>query len=252
MAQVTLNTRISPEISTALDAYAKATGKSKASLIEAALKNYLKEESPMSETKLNANLIIGAAGIPKGFKLCKEEIIKHPVDGGWGALLQNEKTGLYVHYAAGASRAIDQKIARKMVYVLHCDQVPCHAVNYSDQEECDTLGATDCESEAECLVPADTNMIITYVSNEDDFKEMGYYLKEGTPVKNVYDKDTFVEMIRDWRADNAPECDDLEVDEIEFDTDTQSWEAYAHDEKTNYSLTDDGRGNIVINYLSAR
>ena len=66
----------------------------------------------------------------------------------------------------------------KIMYVLHCDQVPCHAVDYSNAEECDLLGATDCESEAECLVPSDTKMRITYVSSEDDYREMDYYLIE--------------------------------------------------------------------------
>jgi len=64
------------------------------------------------------------------------------------------------------------------VYVLYCDNVPCHKVDYNNTEECDILGATDCESEAECLVSANTRMRITYVSTEDDFKEMGYYTVE--------------------------------------------------------------------------
>lgn len=63
---------------------------------------------------MNVNFIIGAAGIPKGFKLCNNEIIKHPIDNAWGALLQNEITGIYVHYAAGEVRSIDQKKAQKM------------------------------------------------------------------------------------------------------------------------------------------
>lgn len=65
-----------------------------------------------------------------------------------------------------------------ITYVLFCDKVPCHAVDYSNKEECDSLGATDCWGEAECLVPASTKMMITYVSCEDDFKEMGYYVVE--------------------------------------------------------------------------
>ena len=64
------------------------------------------------------------------------------------------------------------------VYVLYCDNVPCHKVDYTNAEECDILGATDCESEVECLVSAETKMRITYVSSEDDFKEMGYYTVE--------------------------------------------------------------------------
>lgn len=66
----------------------------------------------------------------------------------------------------------------QITYVLYCDNVPCHVVDYNNKEELDALGATDCESEAECLVPADTKMIITYVSSEDDYKEMGFYVVE--------------------------------------------------------------------------
>lgn len=63
---------------------------------------------------MNVNLVIGMPGIPKGFKLCNDEIIKHPTDGMWGALLQNESTGIYVHYSAGVTRTIDQRKAREM------------------------------------------------------------------------------------------------------------------------------------------
>lgn len=65
-----------------------------------------------------------------------------------------------------------------LTYVLHCDQVPCHVVDYTNAEETHAIGAADCEDEAECLVPPTTKMIITSVSTEDDFEEMGYYLVE--------------------------------------------------------------------------
>lgn len=65
-----------------------------------------------------------------------------------------------------------------ITYVLQCNQVPCHAVDYTNLKETDALGATDCESEAECLVLPSTKMLITYVSSEDDYKEMGYYVVE--------------------------------------------------------------------------
>jgi len=67
-----------------------------------------------------------------------------------------------------------------------------------------------------------------------------------------YDKEIFEEMIRDWKADNSPEYDNLEIEEIYFDEDAQEWGAYVQDEKTTYSLTDDGTGNIVINYSGTR
>ena len=68
----------------------------------------------------------------------------------------------------------------------------------------------------------------------------------------TYDKEMFGEMIRDWKADNAPNYDDLEIDEVEIDGGTTEWVAIAHDEKTAYTLTDDGIGNIVINYSGTR
>jgi len=67
-----------------------------------------------------------------------------------------------------------------------------------------------------------------------------------------YDKEDFKEMIKDWQADNSPEMDDLEIIEIEFLEDTQEWVAYIDDNKSSYSLTDDGTGNIVINYSGTR
>ena len=61
------------------------------------------------------------------------------------------------------------------------------------------------------------------------------------------DKDTFEEMIKDWQDDNAPEYDDLEITEVKRAE--KGWIAIANDEKTQYQLSDDGTGNIVINYL---
>ena len=72
--------------------------------------------------------------------------------------------------------------------------------------------------------------------------------KEESPMK--YEKSDFEEMVRDWRADNAPEYDDLEITEIEKEG--RQWIAYAQDEKTAYTLTDDGQGNIIINYSGTR
>lgn len=66
----------------------------------------------------------------------------------------------------------------QITYVLYCDKVSCHTVDYTNAEECEILGATDCEGEAECLVLPETKMVITYVSSEDDYKEMGYYVVE--------------------------------------------------------------------------
>jgi hypothetical protein len=64
-----------------------------------------------------------------------------------------------------------------------------------------------------------------------------------------YSKETFEEMIRDWKADNAPEYDNLEITSIEF-VDGE-YVATAEDEKSTYSLMDVS-GNIVINYLGTK
>lgn len=67
-----------------------------------------------------------------------------------------------------------------------------------------------------------------------------------------YNKDDFMEMIKDWKADNSPNYDDLEIIEVEYLEETQEWAAVAQDKKNSYSLTDDGLGNIVINYSGIR
>ena len=67
----------------------------------------------------------------------------------------------------------------------------------------------------------------------------------------MYDKYDFMEMIRDWQADNAPEFDGLVIDEPEIDEGTGKWEAIAHDANTSYIISDDS-GNIIINYLGTK
>jgi hypothetical protein len=66
-----------------------------------------------------------------------------------------------------------------------------------------------------------------------------------------YDREMFAGMIDDWLADHAPEYDDLEIDEPEIN-ENGVWEARAQDGKHTYTLTDDGAGNIVINYSSTK
>ena len=59
------------------------------------------------------------------------------------------------------------------------------------------------------------------------------------------DKETFLEMVRDWQKDRSLEYDDLILDEFkEGKTDIM----YAHDEKTVYELSE-YNGDIIINYL---
>jgi hypothetical protein len=67
-----------------------------------------------------------------------------------------------------------------------------------------------------------------------------------------YNKEDFIEMIKDRRVDNAPEYDKLEIGETEINEDSGEWEAIAKDEKSAYLLTDDGTGNIIINYIGTR
>lgn len=63
-------------------------------------------------------------------------------------------------------------------YVFYANNVPCYLVDYTNKVITDILGATDCESEGEVLVRDDAVFEITYVSTEDDCKEMGYYTVE--------------------------------------------------------------------------
>lgn len=62
---------------------------------------------------------------------------------------------------------------KKVQYVLYCDNVPCHKVDYRDKEEVEFLDAV--EGEGEVLVPAETKMRITWISSDSDYYEMGYY-----------------------------------------------------------------------------
>ena len=61
-------------------------------------------------------------------------------------------------------------------YVFYCvNECPVHVVDYENEEECDILGATDCEAEKEVLVAAGTKFRIISVSTDEDYEEMGYY-----------------------------------------------------------------------------
>ncbi|WP_353096267.1 hypothetical protein [Tissierella praeacuta] len=63
-------------------------------------------------------------------------------------------------------------------YLLKAYNVPVHHVDYSNEEELDILGATDCEKENEVLVAAETKLRITWEPQDIDFEEMGYYVVE--------------------------------------------------------------------------
>jgi hypothetical protein len=51
LPQVQLNTRISPQTWTALDEYSKKTGESKASITDAALREYLEKRSSLTRSR---------------------------------------------------------------------------------------------------------------------------------------------------------------------------------------------------------
>lgn len=63
-------------------------------------------------------------------------------------------------------------------YIFYAYDVPCHEVDYENEEECEILGAIDCEDEGECLVLPNVRFKIVDVANDLDFEEMGYYAVE--------------------------------------------------------------------------
>ena len=64
-------------------------------------------------------------------------------------------------------------------YCFYCvNECPVHVVNYENEEECDILGATDCEAEKEVLVAKDTKFRILYISSDESYEEIGYYSVE--------------------------------------------------------------------------
>ena len=68
----------------------------------------------------------------------------------------------------------------------------------------------------------------------------------------MYSKDDFMEMIKDWQKDNAPGYNDLVIDEPEVDKVTGEIGCTASDNIVTYILTDDGNGNIIMNYLGTK
>ncbi|EEO3824307.1 hypothetical protein G5986_002690 [Listeria monocytogenes] len=55
------------------------------------------------------------------------------------------------------------------------NEVPCHVVDYDNENEVKVLGAEDCEDEKEVLLPAGTKLEVVYGEREDDNEEMGFY-----------------------------------------------------------------------------
>lgn len=64
----------------------------------------------------------------------------------------------------------------ELSYQLECtNECPVHVVDYSNTDETEAICATSYESENEVLVAAGSKFLVTSVSTEDDYKEMGYY-----------------------------------------------------------------------------
>ncbi|MBC6300289.1 hypothetical protein [Listeria booriae] len=55
------------------------------------------------------------------------------------------------------------------------NEVPCHIVDYTNEEEIQAIGAEECEDEKECLIPAGTKLRVLQGEQEIDLQEMGYY-----------------------------------------------------------------------------
>ena len=65
---------------------------------------------------------------------------------------------------------------REYEYCFVClNECPVHVVDYENEEECEILGATDCESEKEVLVAKNTKFRIISISTDEDYEEIGYY-----------------------------------------------------------------------------
>jgi hypothetical protein len=84
--------------------------------------------------------------------------------------------------SSDANQSFECELDGKYIYFLRCNNVPCHKVDYDNEEEVKVLNAY--ENECEVLVPANTNMKIVSVSTDDDYEEMGYYEVELELIEN--------------------------------------------------------------------
>lgn len=65
------------------------------------------------------------------------------------------------------------------------------------------------------------------------------------------EKDLFEAMVNDWKADHE-ENENLEIGEVYWDDDLESWAADAEDENSTYLLSDDGTGNVRLDYVGTK
>ena len=75
------------------------------------------------------------------------------------------------------------------------------------------------------------------------------YVSSYTSRKRKEEEEDFLEAVKSWQADLAPEYDDLEI--VEMQEEKGHLQALAKDEKCQYVLRYDFRGNINIFYLGA-
>lgn len=67
----------------------------------------------------------------------------------------------------------------EFLYIIKATgNMKAHKVDYNNEKECFDLGCEDCEKENEFLLQEGTKFVITYISSNDDYKEMGYYVVE--------------------------------------------------------------------------
>lgn len=71
-----------------------------------------------------------------------------------------------------------EPLADGLEYTFEIEEIEGHEVDYENEEECEVLGAEDCESEGEVLITNDKKMRIKYISTDEDYKEIGYYSVE--------------------------------------------------------------------------
>ena len=71
-----------------------------------------------------------------------------------------------------------EPLADGLEYTFEIEEIEGHEGDYENEEECEVLGAEDCESEGEVLITNDKRMRIKYISTDEDYKEIGYYSVE--------------------------------------------------------------------------
>ena len=77
-----------------------------------------------------------------------------------------------------SQQAFIPEIGGNIEYVFYANNVPCHLVDYSNIKETDSIGAADCETEGEVLIPSNAVFKIISEPYAADLEELGYYIVE--------------------------------------------------------------------------